>query len=252
MKSYSVFIILLTLSFNVLASDSEERNQEHAERFGTNKFFYMTSILQGSPYNLFDKVKHDLTWENDNQWQQRFFQIIEDDGARQLFNLMIMNFANDVELNCLYVFKNEFELVLDYIEERSQKAAKFLKENENNPAVLEDCEDKKLYLQALEQLQKNEQDKFEEFKNLIEQFTDFIVNKSFITKFMLNPRYALNFFKLQLKTEISNEIVTEFLSKLEEIVNENLMDEITKYREKMYYIIQNHLMKDNQLDVQNI
>ena len=203
--------------------------------------------------SMFAKKTPLITWENDINWEKRFFELKNAQNVTlRYFDLLIDTYSSELMNSCIVIFKKDWEVKEIILKKKMDDLILYFenkkKDESFNKKDKEYKENKKNYKQLGGELQKA----FSEFQILTGfcyNYFLYLKNFSFLTKYFFDSKYNLVYFKLHLSDKkIKNmEIFKFFIEKLTGFVDNGFFEKVDEDHQKIFYIIYNHFMSDEEL-----
>ncbi len=226
-KSKAVILLFFHLTHSAIIQTTQEELSVPERELMQPVAIVIGGLLSGlfaSKYFLNKGLTH---WENDDAWDSRFLQATQnEDFSLSFLNLLLDSYAMEISNACLRHFQSKYELNCNTKHETATEEEYLTYEN-----------DQYLHL--------------EEMRNYCIDFFKFVLNYSFINKYMMDARYALFYFKMNF-VESSFAMTEPFVYFLDEMQDQVFFSEsfrkIQETHQNYFYITVNYFLdSDNKL-----
>jgi hypothetical protein len=234
---HALLFIFLTVTqasvIQVTQKPTVEEAQKEAEKRRLSLVaagFGLAAFLTG--YLVGRYLKDDpILWSNDEAWEQRFLQVAKTDNlAIEFLNLIVDNFAMDLTNACMRRYHAQYEQNLSEVDRR------FGEKNESEEAL---------------QMKSDHYNARVKKMRLCSDFFMFINNHAFLTKYMVNAKYAIFYFAQSFmgRYDPNDHTVVNFLNEMAlEIRTDNFYKELENAHRNYFYITVNYFLdSDNNL-----
>lgn len=215
------------LTYDDMANDKEAEQR----RLGLGYVgIGLAGFLSGYLLGKYMKSKRPVKWGDDQAWEQRFLQIAKTDNLTlEFMNLILDNFALDLSNACIKTYQSRFE---DF--QKLTKADKKLEDEEKRT---------RLFLAWQAKTAKME---------YCSDFFKFITSHGFITKYMLDAKYASFYFAQSFMGIQNQHLLNHFLNELATDIRVNpLYKQIEEAHQNYFYITVNYFL-DSQMNLLKI
>ena len=204
------------------------QSSEHTKVAQTMEGF-ASEYLQATYLN---KQSTSVQWEADAEWEQRYLDVVgRNSMTHQFLGLLLDSYATELTNKCYRHFLKKYQTT-----------------KEEQASAVEE-------IQLVQPLN----DKLRNGRKFCSDFFEFIIGHKFVTKFALQPNYALFYFKIisqQNPQIVEKQALFEAVDDFEETFagEQALFDKISLVHKNYFYLVVNYLLdSDNKLaHIQNL
>jgi len=218
-----IFIILTLTQSTVIEVKERSENKEERSLLLGEITLGLAGFLSAFLIGKYLTSKSPIHWKKDTDWETRFLQISKNQNLTMRFmNLLLDSFSMEVSNACMRIYYKRFE---DSVKEID----------------LETGFDTK----RADSLKASEWRKLVPKVGYCSDFFKYILSHGFLTKYLMNAKYALFYFRLSFLGHLrfAPDELKEFLHEMTDAINTNpLFKKIEQAHQNYFYITVNYLL----------
>jgi hypothetical protein len=226
-KAKALILLFLHLTHSAVLHVTQDHLEVPERELANSVAVLVGGLLSGLFAYKYATHKSLTHWKDDQNWDKRFLQATSEESyALSFLNLLLDSFAMEMSNACLFHFQSKYELT---------------------------CNTKKDQVTAEEYniFEDEQYAKLEEKRDYCMNFFSFVLNYSFINKYMMDAKYAIFYFNMSF-VESGAELPESFVTFLKEMKEQVFFSEkfrkIENTHQNYFYITVNYFMDSkNQL-----